>query len=60
MNGTKGLPAWRWLFILEGVPCIAVAIILLFLPSYPEKVKWLTMQEKALLRESLGENVAKG
>ncbi|KAB8230982.1 major facilitator superfamily domain-containing protein [Aspergillus alliaceus] len=40
MNQVGDLPAWRWLFILEGAPCILLAIsILLFLPSYPEKAK---------------------
>lgn len=61
MNGTKGLSAWSWLFIIEGLPCVAVGIIIFFfLPSYPEKAKWLTAQEKELLLASLGDNASKG
>ncbi|KAF5864521.1 hypothetical protein ETB97_007353 [Aspergillus alliaceus] len=61
MNQVGDLPAWRWLFILEGAPCIHLAIsILLFLPSYPEKAKWLTEKEEALLKTSFGENIPRG
>ncbi|KAJ5634119.1 hypothetical protein N7528_001961 [Penicillium herquei] len=61
MNQVGGLNAWRWLFILEGLPCILLAVaIFFFLPSYPEKAKWLTDEEKELLRASFGENIPRG
>lgn len=61
MNGAKGLSAWRWLFIIEGIPCVVIGTAVIFLlPSYPEKAKWLTPQEKGLLLSSLGDNVSKG
>ncbi|KAJ5729293.1 uncharacterized protein N7483_003801 [Penicillium malachiteum] len=61
MNQVGGLNAWRWLFILEGLPCILVAIaIFFFLPSYPENAKWLTDEEKEILRSSFGENIPRG
>ena len=28
-----GLPGWRWVFILEGVPSIALGVFALFLPD---------------------------
>ncbi|KAE8365933.1 major facilitator superfamily domain-containing protein [Aspergillus caelatus] len=47
LNGARGLEGWRWLFLVEGVPTIAVGLLVfLFLPSYPEKVGWLTDEEK--------------
>ncbi|KAH6673117.1 MFS transporter [Halenospora varia] len=49
MNLTHGLPAWRWLFILEGIPsCISSIFVFFFLPDYPETVKWLDHAEKEL------------
>ncbi|PSS12920.1 hypothetical protein M430DRAFT_262591 [Amorphotheca resinae ATCC 22711] len=49
MNGTHGLSAWRWLFILEGIPsCLSSILVLFFLPDYPETAGWLTVEEKAL------------
>lgn len=61
MNRVGGLDAWRWLFILEGLPCVLLAaIIVIFMPSYPEKAKWLTEEEKAILRSSFGDNIPRG
>lgn len=49
MNGTHGLPAWRWLFILEGIPsCISSILVFFFLPDYPETVKWFSDEERNL------------
>lgn len=61
MNQTANLNAWRWLFILEGLPClILAAAVFFFLPSYPEKATWLTGEEKAILRASFGANIPRG
>ena len=55
INQVGGLNAWRWLFILEGLPCILLAVaIFLFLPSYPEKAKWLTDEETNKARWKYG------
>lgn len=55
MNGAGGMEAWRWLFILEGVPSIITGIALFFfLPSYPEEVSWLNESEKELQTRRLG------
>ncbi|KAL2064117.1 hypothetical protein VTL71DRAFT_4611 [Oculimacula yallundae] len=54
MNGTHGLSAWRWLFILEGIPsCLSSIFVYFFLPDYPETVKWLNSDEKALAASRL-------
>lgn len=61
MNQVGGLTAWRWLFILEGLPCIILAVaIFFFLPSYPEKAKWLNEEEKSILNASFGGNAFSG
>lgn len=49
MNGARGLSGWRWLFILEGIPsCLSAILVLLLLPDFPERVRWLSQQEKDL------------
>lgn len=54
MNGTHGLSAWRWLFILEGIPsCISSVFVYFYLPDYPETVSWLSEDEKALAKARL-------
>lgn len=54
MNQTAGLSAFRWLFILEGLPSLLSApLVWFFLPDYPESVKWLSEEERALAKERL-------
>jgi hypothetical protein len=54
MNGTSGLSAWRWLFILEGLPSLLSALAVFFLlPDYPETSSWLTAADKALAADRL-------
>ncbi len=49
MDGDGGLLAWRWLFIIEGIPsCLSSILVFFFLPDYPETAKWLSTEEKAL------------
>ena len=54
MNGTSGLSAWRWLFILEGIPSLLSSVLVFFfLPDYPETVNWLSADERALAVQRL-------
>ncbi|KAI1336262.1 MFS general substrate transporter [Xylariaceae sp. FL0016] len=49
MNGTQGLSAWRWLFILEGIPsCLSALFVWFILPDYPERASWLSESERDL------------
>ncbi|KAL5334759.1 major facilitator superfamily domain-containing protein [Aspergillus crustosus] len=49
MEGTAGIRAWRWLFILEGVITVACAAVAVFiLPDYPSTTSWLSPQEKLI------------
>lgn len=49
MNGVRGLEAWRWLFILEGLPsCLCALLVFLFYPDFPESAPWLTPAERTL------------
>ncbi|OQD73687.1 hypothetical protein PENDEC_c014G05993 [Penicillium decumbens] len=54
MNGAQGLSAWRWLFIIEGAPsCASAVLVWFFLPDYPESAHWLDAEEKELAAERL-------
>ncbi|KAK3291999.1 major facilitator superfamily domain-containing protein [Chaetomium fimeti] len=51
MNGAQGLSAWRWLFIIEGAPsCASAVLVWFFLPDYPEEVLKGRQREVALAR----------
>jgi hypothetical protein len=45
----QGLAAWRWLFILEGVPsCVSAVAVWFIFPDYPEEASWLSTSEREL------------
>jgi sugar phosphate permease len=44
------LKSWQWLFLLEGLPGILLAILALrLLPDAPDDARWLSGDEKALI-----------
>ncbi|KAJ5642855.1 uncharacterized protein N7484_005362 [Penicillium longicatenatum] len=54
MDGTAGIRAWRWLFILEGVITITCAAVAAFiLPDYPSTTSWLSAREKLICQNRL-------
>ncbi|CAG7918016.1 unnamed protein product [Penicillium olsonii] len=54
MNGVHGLSGWRWLFIIEGAPsCASAVLVWFFLPDYPETCRFLSTEEKALAKQRL-------
>ena len=54
LGGRGGLAGWQWLFLIEGLPAVALSIVfLLSLPDGPEKAPWLDDQERAWLRTAL-------
>lgn len=47
MDGVGGYSGWRWIFILEGLLTVIVAVIAFFaLPDYPDTAKFLTPRER--------------
>ncbi|TCD70385.1 hypothetical protein EIP91_003739 [Steccherinum ochraceum] len=49
MNKAGGLQAWRWLFILEGIPsCLLAVPVFFWFPDYPETETWLSPEEREL------------
>ena len=48
MDGVGGLAGWKWIFILEGLLTVAVAIAAFFmLHDFPDTASFLTVEEKA-------------
>lgn len=61
MDQAGGLAAFRWLFILEGLPSLLSAPLVWFcLPDYPETVTWLSPEERELALERLAVEGSKG
>ncbi|PMD66800.1 MFS transporter-like protein [Hyaloscypha bicolor E] len=61
MDGASGLAAWRWLFIIEGIPsCLSSILVYFILPDYPETAGWLSESEKALAVDRLREEGSHG
>jgi len=49
-----GLPGWRWLLILEGVPAVVLGVVTFFyLTDRPQQAKWLTDEQRAWLVSEL-------
>jgi len=47
LDGLLGLHGWQWMYIIEGIPAVVLAIFIPFLlPSTPAQAKFLSDQEK--------------
>lgn len=47
LNGKGGLSGWQWLFLVEGLPAVAMSGVFWFLlPDKPADAKWLTAPER--------------
>lgn len=47
LDGSHGIAGWRWLFIVEGVLTVGIALIFAFiLPNSPRKVRGMTETER--------------
>ena len=54
LDGWHGLGGWQWLFLLEGIPSILLAfVVLAYLPNNPADARWLTDEEKQWLVQRL-------
>lgn len=61
MDTLRGLQAWKWLFIIEGLPSCACALLVLALfPDFPENAPWLTPSERTLATTRLAGTASLG
>jgi MFS family permease len=50
MDGALGMPGWHWLFLLGGLPCVVLGIMVLkLLKDRIEDAGWLSSSEKTFL-----------
>lgn len=59
LNGTNGLAAWRWVFIIDGLITIAVAVFgMVFFPDTPQQTTafYLSQEERARCVERMRED----
>lgn len=50
MDGVGGVAGWRWIFILEGIATVLVAVAAHFLiQDYPDTAKFLTEEERTFV-----------
>lgn len=49
-EGSHGMHGWQWMFLLEGLPCVALGVFaFFFLVDRPAAARWLSAHEKQLL-----------
>ena len=54
LNGFMGLAGWKWLFLAEGLPALILGVLyLVFLVDTPDQAKWLSAEEKEIVKRSL-------
>ncbi|GKU05979.1 high-affinity nicotinic acid transporter [Fusarium langsethiae] len=54
LRGEAGLAGWQWIFIIEGLLTVAVALASFKLMSdYPERAKFITEEERRHIQERL-------
>jgi MFS family permease len=60
MDGALGFAGWRWLYFVEGVPAIALGVIVLrILPDTPREARWLSPAQAEWLTDNIAaENAA--
>ncbi len=50
LDGLAGLEGWQWLFLMEGLPAVALGFVTLrYLDERPEDARWLEPEERELL-----------
>jgi MFS transporter, ACS family, tartrate transporter len=59
LDGTLGIAGWQWIFLVEGVPAVLLAIYgLATLCNRPAEATWLTQQERTWLQARLDTEAA--
>lgn len=58
-DGVMGLPGWRWIFIVEGIPAVLFGFLTYrVLLDRPVQAKWLEPTERAWLQEKIDKELS--
>jgi ACS family tartrate transporter-like MFS transporter len=61
LQGRFGLAGWQWLFLVEGLPAIALSVaFLVLLPDGPADARWLTEDERAWVIDQIEMDACSG
>lgn len=54
LDGALGVPGWKWLFVLEGLPAVLLGVIgIFYLTDRPHQAKWLSPSELEWLQAQI-------
>ena len=54
LDRLAGLHGWQWIFLIEGIACMPLALLTLHcLPDHPSEASWLSAEEAAWLEGQL-------
>nr|WP_095064561.1 MFS transporter [Pseudomonas sp. Irchel s3f19] len=60
MQDTAGLRGWQWMFLIEGLPVVALGLVILArLDGRIEDARWLSDEQKHALRQTLAREEAR-
>ena len=59
-NGAAGMAGWRWLFVIEALPSVALGfVVMYFLDDGIKGARWLSPHQKRLLQRNIDHENAK-
>lgn len=54
LDGALGVPGWKWLFVLEGLPAVLLGVVgIFYLTDRPHQAKWLSPSELEWLQAQI-------
>jgi ACS family tartrate transporter-like MFS transporter len=54
LDGRLGLAGWQWLFLVEGLPAVALGLVAIrYLTDRPEQANWLPPEQRAALVQEM-------
>jgi len=54
LHGLHGWEGWQWMFLIEGLPTVALGVLVYFLlPNGPHEAKWLSPAERTFVERAL-------